>query len=68
MHEMNPVLVLKDKQIEEMTAMIKMMKEQFEIEKQKQREEYMRAFMKLREEMQSMKSSTKGHDDEINFF
>ena len=51
MREMNPVLVLRNKQIEEMTAMIKMMKEQFETEKQKQREEYMRAFMKLREEM-----------------
>ncbi len=36
------------------------MKDQFEAEKMKQREEYMRAFNKMKEELQMIRQSTSG--------
>ena len=42
---------LKVKQIEELNSYIKQLKEKNESEKSQQREEYMRAFKKLKEEL-----------------
>ena len=55
-----PIVEEKDRQIVEQNNMIKQMKEQFEGEKMKQREEYMRAFNKMKEELNLIRSSTSG--------
>ena len=51
-----PIVEEKDRMIAEQNNMIKQMKDQFESEKLKQREEYMRAFNKMKEELAMIRS------------
>jgi hypothetical protein len=46
--------------------MIKQMKDQFESEKLKQREEYMRAFNRMKEELAMVRSSTSGKSNQLD--
>lgn len=48
--------------------MIKQMKDQHESEKNVQREEYLRAFNRLKEEMTMLRSGSKGKEDELEFY
>lgn len=49
-----------------MQGYIKKLQDQFEVDKNQQREEYMRAFNKLKEEMAQMRGSSKGKEDEMS--
>lgn len=53
-----PIVEEKDRLIGEQNNMIKQMRDQFETDKLKQREEYMRAFNRMKEELAMVRSST----------
>ncbi len=53
-----PIVDEKDRLIAEQNNTIKQMKEQFESDKLKQREEYMRAFNRMKEELAMVRQAT----------
>jgi septal ring factor EnvC (AmiA/AmiB activator) len=60
-----PIVEEKDRLIGEQNNMIKQMRDQFETEKLKQREEYMRAFNRMKEELAMVRSSTSGKSGQL---
>ena len=60
-----PIVEEKDRLIGEQNNMIKQMRDQFETEKLKQREEYMRAFNRMKEELAMVRSSTSGKTGQL---
>lgn len=61
-----PVVEQKDRLIAEQQQTIKQLKEQFERDKLSQREEYMRAFNRMKDELNSYKQNNKGKDGEVD--
>ena len=60
-----PIVEEKDRLIGEQNNMIKQMRDQFETDKLKQREEYMRAFNRMKEELAMVRSSTSGKTGQL---
>ena len=60
-----PIVEEKDRLIGEQNNTIKQMRDQFETEKLKQREEYMRAFNRMKEELAMVRSSTSGKTGQL---
>lgn len=61
-----PIVDEKDRLIAEQNNMIKQMKEQYETDKLKQREEYMRAFNRMKEELAMVRQSTSGKAGQLD--
>ena len=60
-----PIVEEKDRLIGEQNNTNKQMRDQFETEKLKQREEYMRAFNRMKEELAMVRSSTSGKTGQL---
>ena len=61
-----PIIEEKDRFIAEQQNTIKQLKEQFEREKMAQREEYVRAFNRMKDELNGYKMNNKGKDGEVS--
>ena len=61
-----PIVEEKDRLIGEQNNMIKQMRDQFETEKLKQREEYMRAFNRMKEELSMVRAATSGKAGQLD--
>ena len=65
LRSLNPILIHKDKVIEDLNVFVKQLKELAEQEKNEQREEYMRAFGKLKAEIAGLRTDLKTKEDEL---
>ncbi|TNV87373.1 hypothetical protein FGO68_gene4873 [Halteria grandinella] len=65
---LEPILIHKDKQLMDLGAFIQQLKGLHEKEKTEQREEYLRAFQRMKDEISTLRSEGKGKFDELAFY
>lgn len=65
---LEPILIHKDKQLMDLGAFIQQLKGLHEKEKTEQREEYLRAFQRMKDEIATLRSEGKGKFDELEFY
>ncbi len=66
-NQLQPILISRDKQIEDLNSHMRQLKEQSEKEKLQQREEYLRAFNKLKDEINASRADMKNKEDALAF-
>lgn len=65
---LEPILIHKDKQLMDLGAFIQQLKGLHEKEKVEQREEYLRSFQRMKDEIASLRSESKSKFDELEFY